>query len=255
MNQTFFTATDGNERAKVNDTGHFTCIDAAHFDFCSDFFDATDREFRFLAVGCCDLHSTVIFDFDGGAGLFGQRTDYGTALTDNIFDLVWIDLDGVNTRCEFRDITAWCVDSLFHHAQDVQTCTFSLVQRNLHDLFGDTFNFDIHLQRRDTVAGTRHFEVHIAEVIFVAQNVRQNNIVVAFFHQAHCDTRNGGFDWHACIHQRQRGTAHGSHGRRTVGFGDFRHHTYGVREFVCFWHDCQHAALRQTTVTNFTTLR
>ncbi|MCM5231707.1 hypothetical protein MMS79_28490, partial [Escherichia coli] len=43
-------------------------------------------------------------------------------------------------------------------------------------------------QCRDTVAGTRNFEVHIAQVIFVAQNVRQYNVVVAFFHQTHCET-------------------------------------------------------------------
>ena len=161
----------------------------------------------------------------------------------------------MDTRCELRDIATRRVDRLFHYAQDMQTRTFSLVQRNLHDLFGDTFNFDIHLQCRDTVAGTCNFEVHIAQVIFVAQNVRQYNVVVAFFHQTHCDTRNGSFDWHTCVHQRQRRAAHGSHRRRTVGFGDFRHYTYGVREFVHIRHDCQHAALRQTTVTNFTTLR
>lgn len=45
----------------------------------------------------------------------------------------------------------------------------SLVQRSMHDLFGDAFNFDIHLQGRDTFAGTRNFEVHITRVIFVAQ--------------------------------------------------------------------------------------
>ncbi|CNV33065.1 Uncharacterised protein [Salmonella enterica subsp. enterica serovar Bovismorbificans] len=161
----------------------------------------------------------------------------------------------MDTRREFRDIAARRVDRLFHHAQDVQTRTFSLVQRNLHDLFGDTFNFDIHLQRRDTVAGTRHFEVHIAQVIFVAQNVRQYNVVVAFFHQTHSDTCYGGFNWHASVHQRQRSAAHGSHRGRTVGFGDFRHHANGVREFIHVRHHCQHAALRQTTVTNFTTLR
>ena len=161
----------------------------------------------------------------------------------------------MDTWGELRNVATRRINRLFHHAQDVQTRTFSLVQSNLHDLFGDTFNFDIHLQGRDTVTGTRYFEVHIAQVVFVAQNVRQNNVVVALFHQTHCDTCNGGFNWHACIHQRQRGTTHGSHRRGTVGFGDFRHHTYGVREFVCFWHHCQHAALRQTTVTNFTTLR
>ena len=74
----------------------------------------------------------------------------------------------MDTRSELRDIATRRVDRLFHYAQDMQTRTFSLVQRNLHDLFGDTFNFDIHLQCRDTVAGTRNFEVHIAQVIFVA---------------------------------------------------------------------------------------
>ncbi|MNB93696.1 hypothetical protein D3C75_408330 [compost metagenome] len=255
MNQTFFTATDGNECAKVNDTGHFTIVDAAHFDLCSDLFDTTDSEFRFFTVGRCDLHSTVIFDFDGGAGLFGQSTDNRTAFTDHVFDLVRADLNGVDTRCELRNIATWRVNRLFHHAQDVQTRTFSLVQCSVHDLFGDTFNFDIHLQRRDTVAGTRHFEVHITQVIFIAQDVRQNHEVLAFFHQTHCDTRNSGFDRHACIHQRQRCATYGSHGRRTVRFGDFRNHTNGVREFVRIWHYSQYAALRQTTVTNFTTLR
>ena len=61
-------------------------------------------------------------------------------------------LMGVNTRSEFGDITAWRVDSLFHHARMCRRAPFA-VQSNLHDLFGDTFNFDIHLQCR-TVAGT-----------------------------------------------------------------------------------------------------
>lgn len=98
--QTFFTAADGNKCAKVNDTGHFTIVDAAHFDFCSDLFDTTNSMFRFLAVGRCDFHSTVIFDFDGGASFFGQSTDYRTAFTDNVFDLVRVDLDGMDTRSE-----------------------------------------------------------------------------------------------------------------------------------------------------------
>ncbi len=51
---------------------------------------------RFVAVGRCDLHGTVIFDLDGSTGLFGQGTDNRTAFTDNVFDLVRVDLDGVD---------------------------------------------------------------------------------------------------------------------------------------------------------------
>ena len=54
--------------------------------------------------------------------------------------------------------------------------------------------FDVHLQRRDTVFGTRHFEVHVAEVIFVAKDVGQDRIVaVVFQDQTHRNTSNGAF--------------------------------------------------------------
>jgi hypothetical protein len=86
--QTFFTATDGNECAKVNDTGHFTIVDTAYFDLCGDLFDTTDSIFRFFRRQSQHLHGTVIFDFNGGAGFFGQSTDNRTAFTDNVFDLV-----------------------------------------------------------------------------------------------------------------------------------------------------------------------
>ncbi|CCK04988.1 Spidroin 1 [Cronobacter sakazakii 701] len=161
----------------------------------------------------------------------------------------------MNTRCELRDIATRCVDSLFHHAKNVQTRTFSLIQRHLHDLFSDAFDFDIHLQRSDTFTGTGYFEVHVAQVVFITQNIGQYDKVFAFFHQTHRNTRDSGFNRHARVHQRQRSATHGSHGRRTIGFGDFRHHADGVREAVSCRHDCQYAAFRQTTVTDFTTLR
>lgn len=61
-----------NECAKVNDTGHFTIVDTANFDLSGDLFDTADSVLSFVTVGRCDLHGTVIFDFDGGAGFFGQ---------------------------------------------------------------------------------------------------------------------------------------------------------------------------------------
>ncbi len=88
---------------------------------------------------------------------------------DNIFDSPGLILM-VNTE-RIRDITAWRVDSLFHHAlMHVQTPL--PVQSNLHDPFGDAFNFDIHLQCR-YCRGNLLLEVHIACVVFSRQNVRQ----------------------------------------------------------------------------------
>ena len=72
----------------------------------------------------------------------------------------------------------------------MQTRTFGLVQSHLHDFAGDTFDFDIHLQGADTVTAARNFKVHVAEVVFITEDIRQNHEFVAFFHQTHRDTGN-----------------------------------------------------------------
>ena len=154
VNQTFFTATDGNERAKVNDTGHFTVVDTAHFDFSviSSIRRIANFAFSPSVAAIFTVPSSSISMVVPVSSVSARITEPPLPITS--FDLVWIDLDGVDTWSELRNVATRRVNRLFHHAQDVQTRTFSLVQSNLHDLFGDTFNFDIHLQCRDTVAGT-----------------------------------------------------------------------------------------------------
>src|SRR6185312_6879269 len=115
------------------------------------------------------------------------------------------------------------IQGFVHFAQDVQTATLRLFQRDLHDLFGDAGNLDVHLQRGDTVGGAGDLEVHIAEMIFVTQDVRQNDIAMAFHDEAHGDARRWLLQGNARIHQRQRGAAHGRHRGRSVrlrNFGD-----------------------------------
>ena len=45
------------------------------------------------------------------------------------------------------------------------------MQRHLHDLFGDAGDLDVHLQGGDALLGAGHLEVHVAEMILVAENV------------------------------------------------------------------------------------
>ena len=51
--------------------------------------------------------------------------------------------------------------------------------------------------------GAGDFEIHIAEVIFSALDVGQNNVALAFLDQAHGDTGDRRLDRHAGIHQGQ----------------------------------------------------
>ncbi len=90
-------------------------------------------------------------------------------------------------------------------------------------------------------------------MIFVAKDVGQNGELLAFFNQTHRNTGHRCLHRHTSVHQRQGSTANGSHGARTVGFGDFRNYADGVRELIgTRQHGCNGAA-SQTAVTDLAT--
>ena len=80
------------------------------------------------------------------------------------------------------------VERLGHFAEDVQTAVLGLAERDLHDLLGDAGDLDVHLQRGDTVVGAGDLEVHVAEVILVAEDVGEHGELFAFEDEAHGDT-------------------------------------------------------------------
>ena len=85
----------------------------------------------------------------------------------------------------------------------MQTSLLRLLQCDFHDLLGNAFDLDIHLQGSDTVGCTSYFKVHVAEVIFVAEDVSQNGETLAFLDQTHGDTGNRRLQRHTRVHQRQ----------------------------------------------------
>ena len=103
--------------------------------------------------------------------------------------------------------------------------------------------------------GTRHLEVHVAEMIFVAQDVGQHRKAVAFLDQAHGDTCHVRLERHTGIHQRQRAAADGGHRGRAVRFGDFRNHAHGVAEFFGGRQHGDQRTLGQTAMADFAALR
>ena len=130
----------------------------------------------------------------------------------------------------------------------------SLGDRLAHDLFGDARDLDVHLQRGDAFARAGHLEVHVAEVIFVTQDVGQDGeLARGLEDQAHGDARDRANQRHTRIHQRQRRTTDGGHRGGAVGLGDLRHQTDGVGEV---FRRRQHGTDRppgQLAVTDFPT--
>ena len=142
------------------------------------------------------------------------------------------DLEGLDARRVFAEFGAGGGQRLGHLAQNVDAAFLGLAERDLHDLLGDALDLDVHLQRGDALLGAGHLEVHVAEMILVAEDVRQNRKALVFEDQAHRDTRGRPLQGNAGIHQRERGAADRGHRRRAVGFGDLRDHAHRVREFV-----------------------
>ena len=92
-------------------------------------------------------------------------------------------------------------------------------------------------------------------MIFVAKNIRQDRIFLAFKDQAHCDTRDRTLDRNAGIHHRKRTAADRRHRRRTIGFGDVAGQTDGVRKvFLAGQHGVQRTPCK-LAMANFTTAR
>ena len=70
----------------------------------------------------------------------------------------------------------------------MQTALLCLAESDLHDLFGDGRDLDVHLQRGDAILGACDFEVHVAEVVFITEDVGENGELAAFLDQTHRDT-------------------------------------------------------------------
>ena len=103
----------------------------------------------------------------------------------------------------FAELIAAAAERLVHFAQDMQAAGFRLIERHAHDLFGDAGDLDVHLQRRDAHFGSRHLEVHVAQMILVPENIGKHGIAAAFENQAHGNACGRTRDRHARIHQSQ----------------------------------------------------
>src|SRR5947208_2412239 len=136
-----------------------------------------------------DLHVAVVVDIDLGAGLLDDFTDHLAAGADHFADLVGGNLEGLDARRVFAEFGARGVQGLGHFAENMDAPFLGLAERDPHDLLGDPGDLDVHLQRGDAVIGAGHLEVHVAEMILVTEDVRQNGKARTLQDEAHGDAR------------------------------------------------------------------
>src|SRR5260221_4332317 len=246
---------NGHEGHEIHQSRDLAVVHSTHLDVGGDQFDAPLSFAAGSTLHRSDLHRTVVLDIDRRAGFFRDLPNHGAALADHVADLFRIDFQRDDRGSPLRHGLARLGEHLVHLAQDVQAAVARLIQRHLHDLARDARNLDIHLQRGDAVLRAGHFEVHVAEMILVAQDVRQNLESRALFHQTHRDAGHRRLDRHAGIHQCEAGAADGGHGTRSVRFENLRYDADDVGESLNSRHDRLDAPLGQITVADLTPLR
>src|SRR5450631_1948754 len=255
VDQTVAARQDGHECTEIHQARDLAFVYAAHFDIGRDEFDATLRLAAGRALHRRDFHRAVVFDVDGSARLFGDLTDHGAALADDVADFLRIDRQGDDGGRPLGHVFAGLGQYLVHFIQDMQATALRLIQGNLHDLARDARDLDVHLQRGNTVFGAGHFEIHVAEMILIAQNIGEYLEARAFLDQAHRHAGNRRLDGHACVHQCKTAAAHRGHRTRAVGLQDLRHDPDDIRKLLDAWHHCLHSALRKIPVSDLAPLR
>ena len=93
--------------------------------------------------------------------------------------------------------------------------SLGLHQSLLQNLEAQSVALNIHLGGGQAVLGTGGLEVHVAQVVLVAEDIAQDGILVlsGVLDKTHGNTRNGLLHRHAGIHKSQGTCAYGSHRR------------------------------------------
>ena len=211
MQQAVLARQNVDEGAEFDDALHPALVNLADLRLRGDFLNAGHRRVHAGGVLSVDAHRSVIVNVHIGAGLIDDGADGGAALADDVADLLPGHVEHRHGRRILGDVLARRLQHLVHLVQDVHAGLQRLVQRLIHDVFGDAVDLDVHLQRGDPLVGSRHFEVHVAKMVLVAENVGQHRVAVAFLDQAHRHPSHGALDGNAGVHQRQGRTADAGH--------------------------------------------
>ena len=223
MKQSFLAGKNFDECSKIKDAHHLSVVNFTNLGDSADALDPVESLLHGVSVGAGHVNHTLgaasrkrdFVDGDGSACLFLNLLDGLTALSDHCTDEFSGDADFLDARYERLVVSARLGNGLEHLAHDVDTSLACLLECLCQHIIAEAVNFDIHLGCGDTVFGTGHLEVHVAEVILVAKDVGEDGIaVIGVFsvgNETHGNTCNGLLDLHTCIHEGKAAATYGSH--------------------------------------------
>ena len=218
------------ERPEVHDLPHLAEVDLPDLRVGDDAGNDLHRLPRRGLVHRSDVDETGILHVDLGARLLDDPADHLPAGADDVPDLVRPDLHREDPRGVDRQVRPGLGDGLRHLPQDVDAALPRLLQGPGENVPAKPGDLRVDLDRRHAARRPGHLEIHVAQMVLDAQDVREDDDVVPLFDQAHGDSRHGGLDRHAGVHQGERPAADGGHRGGAVRLEDVGDDPYRVGE-------------------------
>src|SRR5207244_12906888 len=131
------------------DARYLAGVDCAGLRLGNDAADPLARGLDLRQVGRADLDHALVVDVDLGAGRCDDFPDHLASRTDDFADLVLGDRHGLDPWRVGAELTAAFAERFGHFTKDVRAAVLRLGEGGLHDLLGDSGDFDVHLQRSD----------------------------------------------------------------------------------------------------------
>ena len=170
------------ECAKLFDADYASCKDLSCLKLGSDDLDHTFCFIHTLLVCSANRNCAVVCDVDLHTCTLDDRVDSLSSLSDYITDLLRVDLDLDDLRSKLPNSCTRLVDTFLHNfCQDIFSCLFCSADRFLNDWSCKTMDFDIHLDRCDSVMCSGYLEVHISEEVLKALDICKNDVIIVCF--------------------------------------------------------------------------
>src|SRR5713226_8256139 len=244
------------EGAEFREAHDFAEVGLADFGAGGDIADHLQSRIAAGSARGEDVHRAVFEDVDFDAGGLDDGPDLLAARTDEVANFVLWDFQLEEARGVSGNRATRLTERLLHGVENLEAGFLRLGECFAHHADGDTQDLNVHLQRGDARTSARYFEVHVAVVIFRSGDVREDGVfLVVNDDEAHGDARASVLHGHAGVHQSERATANGGHGRGTIGFQNVGDKAHGVGKIRFGRKQVHQRALRQGAVADFAAAR
>ena len=185
MHQSVALAEEIHECAKVHDLDDRAFVNHTNFWFGHNRIDEIKSGLDGFAIAGGNFDEPVIANINLGAGGLNNFAHHFAARADNFADFILRHLNGLDFRGVFTHFIAGFGERFAHFTQNMRAAALRLVKRDLHNLFRNAGDFNVHLQRGNAHFRASNFEIHVAQMVFIAQNVGQHRKTVALFDEPH----------------------------------------------------------------------